>query len=48
VTEQWKFTFALTSELPVHGSCPGRIDNNIRVGGDSFSSQIDVVLDKLA
>jgi hypothetical protein len=48
VTEQWEFRFALTSELPPHGSCPGRIDNNIRVGGDSFSSQIDSVLDKLA
>jgi hypothetical protein len=47
VTEQWKFTFAPTSELPVHRSCPGRIDNNIRVG-DGFSSQIDGVLDKLA
>jgi hypothetical protein len=48
VTEQWEFRFALTSELPAHGSCPGRIDNNLRVGGDSFSSQIDVVLEKLA
>jgi hypothetical protein len=47
VTEQWEFRFALTSELPTHGSCPGRIDNNIRVSGDSFSSQIDVVLQKL-
>jgi len=48
VTEQWEFRFALTTELPPHGSCQGRIDNNIRVGGDSFSSQIDAVLDRLA
>ena len=41
VTEQWEFRFALTSELPAHGSCRGRIDNNIRVADDSFSSQID-------
>jgi hypothetical protein len=47
VTEHWEFKFALTRELPKHGSCPGRIDNNIRVGGGSFSSQIDAVLDRL-
>jgi hypothetical protein len=47
VTEQWEFRFALTRELPKHGSCPGRIDNNIRVGSGSFSSQIDAVLDRL-
>ena len=48
VTERWEFRFALTSELPEHGSCPGRINNNIRVADDKFLSQIDVVLDKLA
>jgi hypothetical protein len=47
VTERWEFRFALTRELPTHGSCPGRIDNNVRVGGGSFSSQIDAVLDRL-
>jgi hypothetical protein len=47
VTEQWEFRFALTSKLPAHGICPGRIDNNIRVREESFSSQIDSVLNKL-
>jgi hypothetical protein len=47
VTEQWEFKFALTRELPTHRSCPGRIDNNVRVGLGSFSSQIDAVLDRL-
>ena len=47
VTEQWEFKFALTGELPKHGSCLGRIDNNIRVASGSFSSQIDAVLDRL-
>jgi hypothetical protein len=48
VTEQWEFRFALTSELPPHNSCQGRINNNIRVVSDRFSSQIDAVLDRLA
>ena len=47
VTEQWEFKFALTRELPQHKSCPGRIDNNVRVGADSFSAQIGAVLDRL-
>ncbi len=47
LTEQWEFSFALTTELPPHGSCAGRIDNNIRVNAQSFSPQIDAVLDRL-
>jgi hypothetical protein len=48
VTEQWEFRFALTNELPPHGKCHGRIDNNVRVEDGTFSSQIEVVLDRLA
>jgi hypothetical protein len=48
LTEQWEFRFALTRTLPPHSACQGRIDNNIRVAGDRFSPQIDVVLDTLA
>jgi hypothetical protein len=48
ITEQWEFRFALTNELPPHGTCHGRIDNNIRVAGDRFSSHIGVVLDRLS
>jgi hypothetical protein len=44
VTEQWEFRFALTRDLPRHGSCPGKIDNNIRVAGDAFSSDLGVAL----
>jgi hypothetical protein len=48
LTEQWEFSFALTTDLPAHGSCRGRIDNNIRVAGGSFSQQVEAVLDRLA
>jgi len=47
VTEQWEFRFALTMELPAHATCPGRIDNNIRVVGGSFSAQAEEMLDQL-
>jgi hypothetical protein len=47
VTEQWEFRFALTRELPQHKTCPGRLDNNVRVAADSFSAQIGAVLDRL-
>jgi hypothetical protein len=48
LTEQWEFSFALTTDLPAHGICRGRIDNNIRVAGGSFSQQVEAVLDRLA
>jgi hypothetical protein len=47
VTEQWEFRFALTRDLPRHGSCPGKIDNNIRVAGDAFSSDPGAALARL-
>lgn len=46
VTESWDFQFALTSELPTHNSCAGRIDSNLRVSGDCFSAQVESVLDR--
>lgn len=48
VSERWEFRFALTSELPAHGTCEGRIDNNIRVSGETFSSDVARVLDRLS
>jgi len=48
VTETWTFKFALTTDLPPHTSCSGRIDNNIRVGDQHFSARIEEVLDRLA
>lgn len=47
VTEQWEFRFALTRDLPAHGTCDGRIDNNLRVSPEHFSPQIDSVLARL-
>jgi hypothetical protein len=47
VTESWEFRFALTGELPAHGNCDGRIDSNIRVGSEHFSTKIEPVLERL-
>ena len=46
ITERWEFRFALTSKLPPHGHCDGRIDNNIRVGKEHFSPTIQQLLEK--
>lgn len=46
ITEQWEFRFALTSSLPAHGHCDGRIDNNIRVDKVTFSPAIQQLLDR--
>jgi hypothetical protein len=48
IKEQWEFRFALTSELPAHGHCEGRIDNNIRVSEGHFAPTIQQLLDKAA
>jgi hypothetical protein len=32
ITENWEFRFALTSELPSHAKCEGRINSNVRIG----------------
>lgn len=48
VTEHWEFRFALTRELPAHGSCPGKIDNNVRVVGSTFSSDLGSALGRLS
>jgi hypothetical protein len=48
IRERWEFRFALTSELPAHGHCDGRIDNNIRVSERHFSPTIQQLLDKVA
>lgn len=36
VTENWEFRFALTSELPPHSACNGRIGNLVRVQEPTF------------
>jgi hypothetical protein len=30
-TERWEFKYALTRELDPHGSCPGRLSNNVKL-----------------
>jgi hypothetical protein len=47
ITEQWEFKFAVTRDLPAHGSCAGRIDNNLRVNDEHFSAQAAGALDRL-
>jgi hypothetical protein len=47
VRERWEFCFALTSELPAHGTCSGKLDNNVRVAGNVFTSDIAASLDRL-
>jgi hypothetical protein len=46
VTEQWEFRYALTSELPVHKRCPGRIANMLAVAEPVFTSHPELVFDK--
>ena len=46
VTEEWRFSFALTTDLPEHASCPGRISNNVLVRAPVFSDQAALVFDK--
>jgi hypothetical protein len=47
VTESWEFRFAVTSDLPSHGTCAGRIDSNLRVSTDVFSAKAETVLDRV-
>lgn len=46
VTEEWKFSFALTKELPHHATCEGRITNNILVAPGLFTDAPELVFDK--
>jgi hypothetical protein len=46
VTEEWRFSFALTCELRPHPTCPGRIANNIAVSEPTFSDHPAVVFDR--
>lgn len=46
VTEEWRFKFAQTAALPKHGTCPGRISNNVVVTEPLFREQAGLVFDK--
>ncbi|MFZ1989390.1 MAG: hypothetical protein WAW96_06405 [Alphaproteobacteria bacterium] len=43
VTESWEFRFALTTKLPAHKTCPGRIANSISVSEPVFTDRPDMV-----
>jgi hypothetical protein len=32
VTEKWDFKFVVTNDLPPHAKCPGRLNNNVKIG----------------
>lgn len=38
VLDRWKYRFALTATLPPHSSCPGRIQNLLRVDDTVFAT----------
>jgi hypothetical protein len=44
VSEEWRFSYALTSELPHHEQCPGRIASNLRVTDQLFTSDAAMAL----
>jgi hypothetical protein len=46
VTEQWEFRYAVTSELPAHKTCEGRIANMLAVAEPLFTSRPELVFDK--
>jgi hypothetical protein len=46
VTEQWDFCFALTSDLPAHKSCLGKISNSITVQQPVFLDDPKAIFDK--
>lgn len=46
VTEEWIFSFALTSDLPLHRSCEGRIASNVVVADPVFTPYAELAFDK--
>lgn len=43
VTEKWEFKYALTKDLDPHGTCPGRLSNNVKLD-KRWSRDASVVL----
>ena len=46
ITDSWEFNYALTSELPSHRACEGRISNNLAVKKPFFAIRPESVFDK--
>lgn len=46
VSELWEFKYALTSDLPRHEKCPGRISNKVVVDEPMFTSDPAVVFER--
>jgi hypothetical protein len=45
VTEKWEFKYAVTSDLDSHGSCVGRLSNNVKLDG-RWTADASVALEK--
>lgn len=48
VSEEWEFSYALTTELPPHAKCDGKISNRIVVQQPLFTADPASVLDRQA
>jgi len=46
VTEEWRFSFAVTAALPKHARCVGRISSNLVVEQPLFCEEPALVFDK--
>lgn len=46
ITEDWEFQFCLTTMLPPHKVCPGRLAQNVFVDGPSWERPLEEVLDE--
>jgi Methylase-associated X1 len=45
VTERWEFQYALTSKLPPHSECTGRLSTNLRVEKPVFTDRPNLLFD---
>jgi hypothetical protein len=46
INERWDFSYALTTELPAHKTCRGRISNNVVVNSLCFTEQAEAIFEK--
>lgn len=46
ITEEWRFSFALTKDLPSHPTCLGRISSSVLVESPVFTERPELVFDK--
>jgi len=46
VEVKWRFSYALTHDLPAHGKCIGRITSNLTVKEPTFTPHAEIILDR--